>query len=62
VAAPDGAWCDPTDWLRAGGVIGSVLEPCPTCRVGSRFAGRGGHPGTLSPPDVTRRGPGERAA
>jgi len=62
VAAGDGTWTDPADWLRTGGLIGSVVEPCPTCRVGSRFAGRSGHSGTIPAPEIAQQPPGERAA
>jgi CheY-like chemotaxis protein len=34
---PDGTWIDPADFLRSGGVIARVMEPCPTCRVIGRF-------------------------
>ena len=32
-----GAWRDPAEWVRSGGIVTSVLEACPACMAAGRF-------------------------
>jgi CheY-like chemotaxis protein len=32
-----GAWLDPAEWVRSGGIVSEVLEPCPACVAAGRF-------------------------
>jgi len=37
VRGADEAWFDPTDWLKSGGLITAITEPCPMCQTAHRI-------------------------
>jgi len=42
-----GHWYDPADWLKSGGLIASVAEPCPMCQTARRIGVPMGGDGTI---------------
>lgn len=53
-----GAWHDPAEWVRSGGVVSEVLDICPTCSATQRQT-HGAEPAAL--PQVHMRGHGQPA-